>query len=176
MCCVVQTWSSGVGADALRETVCICQLPQTRVGCHGSQETAGLHHRRLHSPAPLSRQRREGGASYSAEVRVGVCSSAVNIFIVTTHSTIITTLIITTRIITTPIITTQSILHLIPPILTLHSLSLPPPSPRPKSKRTASTASVEECHFWRSSGCSYGDQCRYLHLPESKGVDAAGGE
>ncbi|XP_076472899.1 uncharacterized protein LOC143302208 isoform X2 [Babylonia areolata] len=29
----------------------------------------------------------------------------------------------------------------------------------------------DECYFWRTTGCDYGDQCRYKHLPKSKGAD-----
>ena len=33
-----------------------------------------------------------------------------------------------------------------------------------------------ECYFWRHIGnCSYGTQCKYLHLPEKKGIDGHGG-
>lgn len=28
-----------------------------------------------------------------------------------------------------------------------------------------------ECHFWRNAGCSYGPDCRFRHLPQSKGLD-----
>ncbi|XP_068111150.1 tetratricopeptide repeat protein 31 [Hyperolius riggenbachi] len=28
-----------------------------------------------------------------------------------------------------------------------------------------------ECYYWRSDGCGYGDKCRYRHIPENKGVD-----
>ncbi|XP_063818362.1 stress-induced-phosphoprotein 1-like isoform X2 [Pseudophryne corroboree] len=33
------------------------------------------------------------------------------------------------------------------------------------------TAKTNECYYWRSSGCSYGEKCRYRHIPENKGVD-----
>jgi hypothetical protein len=46
------------------------------------------------------------------------------------------------------------------------------PPPRSKGGATAAAGAVEECQYWRSSGCNYGDQCRYLHLPESRGVDS----
>lgn len=29
----------------------------------------------------------------------------------------------------------------------------------------------DECYFWRTTGCDYGDACRYRHVPQSKGVD-----
>uniref|UniRef100_A0A8C8S4W9 Tetratricopeptide repeat protein 31 n=1 Tax=Pelusios castaneus TaxID=367368 RepID=A0A8C8S4W9_9SAUR len=28
-----------------------------------------------------------------------------------------------------------------------------------------------ECHFWRNTGCSYGADCRFRHLPQNKGLD-----
>lgn len=32
-------------------------------------------------------------------------------------------------------------------------------------------AKTSECYYWRSNGCSFGDKCRYRHIPENKGVD-----
>ncbi|KAL8578467.1 hypothetical protein ACOMHN_028739 [Nucella lapillus] len=29
----------------------------------------------------------------------------------------------------------------------------------------------DECYFWRTTGCDYGDQCHNKHLPKSKGAD-----
>jgi hypothetical protein len=29
----------------------------------------------------------------------------------------------------------------------------------------------DECYFWRTTGCSFGDRCRNKHTPESRGVD-----
>ena len=28
-----------------------------------------------------------------------------------------------------------------------------------------------ECYFWRTTGCSYGDKCRNAHIPAHKGID-----
>ena len=28
-----------------------------------------------------------------------------------------------------------------------------------------------ECYFWRTTGCVYGDKCHYLHIPGNKGID-----
>uniref|UniRef100_A0A131Z5K2 Heat shock protein n=1 Tax=Rhipicephalus appendiculatus TaxID=34631 RepID=A0A131Z5K2_RHIAP len=28
-----------------------------------------------------------------------------------------------------------------------------------------------ECYFWRTTGCSYGDNCYYEHIPSHKGID-----
>ncbi|CAI8050704.1 Tetratricopeptide repeat protein 31 [Geodia barretti] len=47
------------------------------------------------------------------------------------------------------------------------------PPPRSKQGAAAAAGAVDECQYWRrSSGCYYGDQCRYRHLPESRGVDS----
>ena len=29
----------------------------------------------------------------------------------------------------------------------------------------------DECYFWRTTGCIYGNKCRWKHRPEHKGVD-----
>ncbi|XP_048843271.1 uncharacterized protein zgc:123010 isoform X2 [Brienomyrus brachyistius] len=29
----------------------------------------------------------------------------------------------------------------------------------------------DECYFWRTSGCYFGDKCRYKHIPEQRGRD-----
>ncbi|XP_061914165.1 uncharacterized protein zgc:123010 isoform X3 [Entelurus aequoreus] len=29
----------------------------------------------------------------------------------------------------------------------------------------------DECYFWRTTGCHFGDQCRYKHVPDHKGKD-----
>ncbi|XP_054719957.1 uncharacterized protein LOC129229628 [Uloborus diversus] len=29
----------------------------------------------------------------------------------------------------------------------------------------------DECYFWRTTGCTYGDQCRYKHVRTHKGID-----
>ncbi|CAJ0951834.1 unnamed protein product [Ranitomeya imitator] len=36
-------------------------------------------------------------------------------------------------------------------------------------KKVSSKSS--ECFYWRLNGCSYGEKCRYRHIPENKGVD-----
>lgn len=30
---------------------------------------------------------------------------------------------------------------------------------------------TSECYYWRANGCTYGDKCRFLHIPENKGAD-----
>jgi len=29
----------------------------------------------------------------------------------------------------------------------------------------------DECYFWRTTGCQFGKNCHYRHLPEHKGID-----
>ena len=29
----------------------------------------------------------------------------------------------------------------------------------------------DECYFWRTTGCSFGDKCRNKHVPDHRGVD-----
>lgn len=29
----------------------------------------------------------------------------------------------------------------------------------------------DECYFWRTTGCHFGDNCRYKHIPDQKGKD-----
>nr|CAB3262768.1 uncharacterized protein LOC100183053 [Phallusia mammillata] len=31
-----------------------------------------------------------------------------------------------------------------------------------------------ECHFWRNHGCHYGAKCRYMHVPEHRGIEVYG--
>jgi hypothetical protein len=28
-----------------------------------------------------------------------------------------------------------------------------------------------ECYFWRTTGCLYGDKCHYEHIKKNKGID-----
>lgn len=41
------------------------------------------------------------------------------------------------------------------------------------SSQTKLTGPVngDECHFWRTTGCAFGNKCRYKHLKENKGID-----
>ncbi|KAM4702823.1 uncharacterized protein WCC33_011350 [Rhinophrynus dorsalis] len=39
------------------------------------------------------------------------------------------------------------------------------------SSKKKVTSKSSECYYWRSSGCTFGDKCRYRHIPENKGVD-----
>lgn len=33
------------------------------------------------------------------------------------------------------------------------------------------TAPADECYFWRTTGCIYGENCRNRHIKENKGID-----
>ncbi|XP_053548530.1 uncharacterized protein LOC128640180 [Bombina bombina] len=39
------------------------------------------------------------------------------------------------------------------------------------SSKKKGAAKTTECFYWRSTGCSFGDKCRYKHVPENRGVD-----
>uniref|UniRef100_A0A1B6MQ56 C3H1-type domain-containing protein n=1 Tax=Graphocephala atropunctata TaxID=36148 RepID=A0A1B6MQ56_9HEMI len=41
----------------------------------------------------------------------------------------------------------------------------------PAGARPRATPKTEECFYWRNTGCSYGNQCSYLHIPGHKGID-----
>ncbi|XP_064474310.1 uncharacterized protein LOC135385719 [Ornithodoros turicata] len=40
--------------------------------------------------------------------------------------------------------------------------------PKPKIK---GPVNGDECYFWRTTGCSYGEHCRYRHVPKNQGID-----
>lgn len=42
-----------------------------------------------------------------------------------------------------------------------------------KTPQTKASGPVNgnECYFWRTTGCSYGDKCRNAHIPAHKGID-----
>lgn len=40
----------------------------------------------------------------------------------------------------------------------------------PKPKLTG-PVNGDECYFWRTTGCSYGERCRYRHIPKNQGID-----
>lgn len=35
---------------------------------------------------------------------------------------------------------------------------------------------TNECFYWRANGCTYGDKCRYRHIPENRGADKKPGK
>lgn len=52
------------------------------------------------------------------------------------------------------------------PLSWLASSSGIPPLTKPKGP-----VNGNECYFWRTTGCSYGDNCKFKHAPENKGID-----
>lgn len=48
--------------------------------------------------------------------------------------------------------------------LIVSSASLPRP-------RRRGPVNGDECYFWRTTGCHFGDKCRYKHIPDQKGKD-----
>ena len=55
-----------------------------------------------------------------------------------------------------------------PPTLTPVTNNICPATMDPKN---TGPVNGDECYFWRTTGCSFGDKCRNKHLPASKGVD-----
>ncbi len=51
------------------------------------------------------------------------------------------------------------------------STTLTPPPTHPHSLKKPGPVNGTECYYWRTTGCQFGIQCRYEHLPENKGVD-----
>lgn len=39
------------------------------------------------------------------------------------------------------------------------------------SSRRRGPVNGDECYFWRTTGCHFGDKCRYKHFPDQKGKD-----
>lgn len=39
------------------------------------------------------------------------------------------------------------------------------------SPRRRGPVNGDECYFWRTTGCHFGDKCRYKHIPDQKGKD-----
>ncbi|XP_056147957.1 uncharacterized protein zgc:123010 isoform X2 [Lampris incognitus] len=37
--------------------------------------------------------------------------------------------------------------------------------------RRSGPVNGDECYFWRTTGCHFGDKCRYKHIPDQKGKD-----
>lgn len=48
----------------------------------------------------------------------------------------------------------------------------PPPVPTQQElQKQSGPVNGDECYFWRTTGCSFGDKCRNKHNPASKGID-----
>ncbi|XP_076831705.1 uncharacterized protein LOC143477090 isoform X3 [Brachyhypopomus gauderio] len=46
-----------------------------------------------------------------------------------------------------------------------------PPATGAACARRRGPVNGDECYFWRTSGCHFGDKCRYKHIPEQRGKD-----
>ena len=45
------------------------------------------------------------------------------------------------------------------------------PKPTPSTSKVTGPVNGDECYFWRTSGCAFGDKCKYAHVPGNKAVD-----
>ncbi|XP_028823628.1 tetratricopeptide repeat protein 31 [Denticeps clupeoides] len=46
-----------------------------------------------------------------------------------------------------------------------------PQTPAAYGSRRRGPVNGDECYFWRTTGCHFGDKCRYKHIPDHKGKD-----
>ncbi|XP_068183161.1 uncharacterized protein zgc:123010 isoform X2 [Antennarius striatus] len=46
-----------------------------------------------------------------------------------------------------------------------------PPITQQAGPRRRGPVNGDECYFWRTTGCHFGDKCRYKHIPEQRGKD-----
>ncbi|XP_030626959.1 hsp70-Hsp90 organizing protein isoform X2 [Chanos chanos] len=53
---------------------------------------------------------------------------------------------------------------------TLPTPAVPQPAGAAGSRRRG-PVNGDECYFWRTTGCHFGDKCRYKHIPEQRGKD-----
>ncbi|XP_066550010.1 stress-induced-phosphoprotein 1 isoform X2 [Amia ocellicauda] len=61
-----------------------------------------------------------------------------------------------------------------PPSPQRTATSIPPAPPQPAAPtgpRRRGPVNGDECYFWRTSGCHFGDKCRYKHIPGQRGRD-----
>lgn len=47
----------------------------------------------------------------------------------------------------------------------------PPLTQQLEAQKQSGPVNGDECYFWRTTGCMYGEACRYKHNPSSKGID-----
>ena len=38
-------------------------------------------------------------------------------------------------------------------------------------ERLSGPVNGDECYFWRTTGCQFGKNCNYRHMPDNKGID-----
>ncbi|KAL2083112.1 hypothetical protein ACEWY4_020885 [Coilia grayii] len=56
----------------------------------------------------------------------------------------------------------------LPPLKTTPTLSA---TTGASGARRRGPVNGDECYFWRTTGCHFGDKCRYKHIPEQRGKD-----
>ncbi|XP_076142412.1 uncharacterized protein LOC143124628 isoform X2 [Alosa pseudoharengus] len=56
----------------------------------------------------------------------------------------------------------------LPPLLPLKA---PPPLSGASGARRRGPVHGDECYFWRTTGCHFGEKCRYKHIPDQRGKD-----
>ncbi|XP_041922205.1 tetratricopeptide repeat protein 31 isoform X1 [Alosa sapidissima] len=55
--------------------------------------------------------------------------------------------------------------------LPLLPLKAPPPLSGASGARRRGPVHGDECYFWRTTGCHFGEKCRYKHIPDQRGKD-----
>ncbi|XP_077992391.1 uncharacterized protein LOC144446493 [Glandiceps talaboti] len=59
----------------------------------------------------------------------------------------------------------------LPTVTTLTNSSLQKTKEMEAKEKLSGPVNGDECYFWRTTGCAFGDKCHYKHLPESRGID-----
>lgn len=40
-----------------------------------------------------------------------------------------------------------------------------------RAAKASGPVNGDECYYWRTTGCQFGNKCRHRHVPDSKGID-----
>ncbi|KAG7492605.1 hypothetical protein MATL_G00016130 [Megalops atlanticus] len=59
----------------------------------------------------------------------------------------------------------------VPPSPLRTAPSVPPQQASAAGPRRRGPVNGDECYFWRTTGCHFGDKCRYKHIPDQRGRD-----
>nr|XP_027212766.1 uncharacterized protein LOC113805895 isoform X2 [Penaeus vannamei]XP_027212767.1 uncharacterized protein LOC113805895 isoform X2 [Penaeus vannamei] len=43
--------------------------------------------------------------------------------------------------------------------------------PQPNAAKLKGPVNGDECYFWRTTGCAFGEACKHKHIPNNKGID-----
>lgn len=58
------------------------------------------------------------------------------------------------------------------PIAIPSSKSSPPGQPpQANGSKLKGPVNGDECYFWRTTGCAFGESCKHKHIPRNKGID-----